>query len=435
MHFSTKNAHSDQVRGKSPDTVELNEPVGVVSMTNVNNNSSTKTGKTPSVGSKRAADIKISQPSCSKRGKLTQLANKKATTDKTNKPKVKRNSKAKVLVQQTLKSSQDSDQDSSDQEVEQVFEEEGNMMKMKVQADEDNFTGPSEEEGKIDDDSDTENETESEAECSEFESGASSGNENAEIDQNYDTESLSRPRRKIKRAKRRHRKLEQQIDGLSNAVMALQNMFVQHAMLDEQSRALSKPRNKSPKMGGKRNTGELTVNTTSETTIYDNVVQKEQSHMNVNVNKEISFNLSKQRQETSSDEQGYTSDEILNVTNQFIADCAAEAERRRSGDVRAESQDGDKNSHSPSLAEQQIHKAEVSKLRIAATPGNISHAVDEVYLVIGGHVDEITKTKIVNHENVDFARLLPKDRIVKEDDHCMELINKGGFTYFIPVAD
>ena len=61
--------------------------------------------------------------------------------------------------------------------------------------------------------------------------------------------------------------------------------------------------------------------------------------------------------------------------------------------------------------------------------------VDENYLVIGSHLDTSLKQKIINHEYIDFARLVPKDRITHEDDHQMELVNKGGFTYFVPVSD
>ena len=82
-----------------------------------------------------------------------------------------------------------------------------------------------------------------------------------------------------------------------------------------------------------------------------------------------------------------------------------------------------------------------------ATPGNMalnwcqsseaikSAFVNENYLVIGAHIDALTQQKIVNHEYVDFAKLLPRNRIGKEEDHQMELVNKGGSTYFVPVSD
>ena len=85
---------------------------------------------------------------------------------------------------------------------------------------------------------------------------------------------------------------------------------------------------------------------------------------------------------------------------------------------------------------------------MAATPGNdrfvanqmrvsIHQAavVDENYVIIGGHLDENLRNKIFNHEYVDFARLLPKDRMQREEDHRMEIINRNGATFFVPVSD
>ena len=71
-------------------------------------------------------------------------------------------------------------------------------------------------------------------------------------------------------------------------------------------------------------------------------------------------------------------------------------------------------------------------------PGSIttsaSTAIDNNYIIMGGHLDQAIQDKIKKGEYVDFARLLPRDRVV-QDDHRMELINKGGQTYFVPVID
>ena len=46
------------------------------------------------------------------------------------------------------------------------------------------------------------------------------------------------------------------------------------------------------------------------------------------------------------------------------------------------------------------------------------------------------RQKIVNHEYIDFARLVPKGKSSAiEENHRMELINRGGATFFIPVHD
>ena len=96
----------------------------------------------------------------------------------------------------------------------------------------------------------------------------------------------------------------------------------------------------------------------------------------------------------------------------------------------------------PNRSEKVIREAEQNKARMFATPGNVvlnwcqsseaikSASVDENYLVIGAHVDALTQQKIVNHKYVDFAKLLPRNRIGKEEDHRMELVNRGGLHLF-----
>ena len=63
-----------------------------------------------------------------------------------------------------------------------------------------------------------------------------------------------------------------------------------------------------------------------------------------------------------------------------------------------------------------------------------STAIDDNYIIMGGHLDQAIQDKIKKGEYVDFARLLPQDRVV-QDDHRMELINKGGQTYFVSIID
>ena len=67
-----------------------------------------------------------------------------------------------------------------------------------------------------------------------------------------------------------------------------------------------------------------------------------------------------------------------------------------------------------------------------AQPANI---VDENYLIIGGNLDGSIIAKIVRHEYIDFARLLPKDRISAKEDHQMELVSRAGSTFCVPVSD
>ena len=54
---------------------------------------------------------------------------------------------------------------------------------------------------------------------------------------------------------------------------------------------------------------------------------------------------------------------------------------------------------------------------------------------MGNHIDEQTLNKIKRGEYVDFGRLIPKDRILAAEENCLELVVKGGHTYYVPVID
>ena len=91
-----------------------------------------------------------------------------------------------------------------------------------------------------------------------------------------------------------------------------------------------------------------------------------------------------------------------------------------------------------------VCEAEMAKAAMFNVPGKqpmnvtanfVSSIVDEEYLVIGSHVDSALQQGIIDFEYIDFARLLPKDRVTKMDDHRYELVVKGGNTYFSPIAE
>ena len=100
-------------------------------------------------------------------------------------------------------------------------------------------------------------------------------------------------------------------------------------------------------------------------------------------------------------------------------------------------------------AEKLIHEAESKKARKVATPGNdimfegdINKQfhlvlVDEDYLLVAAHVDSSTFNKIVSGEYVDFAKLLPRDKIVQEEDNHLEMVFRGGGgqMYWVPAKD
>ena len=61
--------------------------------------------------------------------------------------------------------------------------------------------------------------------------------------------------------------------------------------------------------------------------------------------------------------------------------------------------------------------------------------MDEDYLVIGGHIDETMQGKIIRGEYIDFGKLLPRDKIIVEEDGKMELVIKNGRTFWVPVSE
>ena len=76
---------------------------------------------------------------------------------------------------------------------------------------------------------------------------------------------------------------------------------------------------------------------------------------------------------------------------------------------------------------------EVNKMQ----KGGLYHSVvvDESYALIENHIDEATKRKIVLGEFVDLARLLPKDKVVIQQDTRMEMVNRNGMLYFVPMSE
>ena len=109
-----------------------------------------------------------------------------------------------------------------------------------------------------------------------------------------------------------------------------------------------------------------------------------------------------------------------------------------------------------------IQEAESSKARIYDMPGreqpevgnlvvgmndvnvNSSHQpcymsalIDENYKLVGSHVDEKLRSMIMNHEYIDFAKLLPRNRSFHEEDQRFQLVgNKGGTqSYWAPIVD
>ena len=64
-----------------------------------------------------------------------------------------------------------------------------------------------------------------------------------------------------------------------------------------------------------------------------------------------------------------------------------------------------------------------------------SAMVDESYQLVASHLDQGVISKIIDHEYVDFGRLVPKDRVMTADDSRYEMIICDGKTYWIPASN
>ena len=61
--------------------------------------------------------------------------------------------------------------------------------------------------------------------------------------------------------------------------------------------------------------------------------------------------------------------------------------------------------------------------------------MDQDYLLVSNHVDQVTQQKIIRGEYVDFGKLLPKDKVLMEEDGRMELIVRNGKTFWSLVSE
>ena len=256
------------------------------------------------------------------------------------------------------------------------------------------------------------------------------------------------------------RSLEAKLDEVTSSLHWMQQLMKRKGLFDEEQVASAdgkSERKRSKMCKNKAKQGEPTSESYSETTIYHEAVMPDDKVNKIQVDDEVSFKVPENnRNSTSSEDQIDTSDELLDV-DKFIADCQEDARRRshevvdRDPDYRRHKLDGQ---NETDQSTQIIREAEASKAAMLATPGNYQSTcnritinleltgtkqqaseVDENYLVIRGNIDEVMRRKIINHKYIDFSKLLPKDRISCQEDGRMELVSKGGCTYFLPVSD
>ena len=61
--------------------------------------------------------------------------------------------------------------------------------------------------------------------------------------------------------------------------------------------------------------------------------------------------------------------------------------------------------------------------------------MDEKYALVGNHVEMSLKRKIQEGDYVNFARLIPRDKVIAQQDERIELVNVNGKPSFRPVSD
>ena len=205
----------------------------------------------------------------------------------------------------------------------------------------------------------------------------------------------------------------------------------------------------------------------SETTIYDQAVNKESEQI---IKGKGRMSSSSEEGETSGD----NSDNIEDLITQFIGSQRIEAEKGRDNRNRDRYRDDRRDKYDDGArphcskdddrreaerirteriiqdkAKQLVREAERTKGRILDVAGkdtmkqaenfdrSTAYALllDDSYRTVASHVDENTMNKIKEGMYVDFARLLSKDRIEEDEEQRMVMVSKGGMTYYVPASD
>ena len=345
------------------------------------------------------------------------------------------------------------------------FEEDGEMIQMEI-----NDGGAAEQEfaSELSSDSESEEENEQELEAGEITEGSASEDEEPEQPAEKRIKKKSSSNKSTKSTARVS--VEARLDTLTDTLSVMKDFMLQNRIM---TRPLNHPEGKNQKdKDGTKRKGQLTnpSQTNSDTTIYKNVLSKigepenqakgnEVSDLNSGEDEddpEVTFKVRDERHPntgvrdgSSLDEKIDTSDEMMemdvDINERFIADCVKEV-RHRSAESHPYAKEGNEGSH-PENREHQadkiIREAEAHRAVMYGAKGNVDlnwnqHAsfIDGDYVVIGTHVDQVIQEKIRRGVYVDFSQLLPRDRSShSNDEQRMELISRGGMSYFVPISD
>ena len=154
---------------------------------------------------------------------------------------------------------------------------------------------------------------------------------------------------------------------------------------------------------------------------------------------------------------GCHSDDNLSMAHSFIAEMRRSYEENRHGRNKSRGctperfdrykPESRKRDDSPmDRVEHMIRNAEANRMKIFNTPGKQlpldlnrefvhSAMVDKTYMLVASHLEESVIRKIENAEYVDFSKLIPKDKILAEEETELKLIMKEGRTFYVPVKE
>ena len=223
-------------------------------------------------------------------------------------------------------------------------------------------------------------------------------------------------------------------------------------------------------VGNKRkSSGEInTDHALSETTVYTNAVRNGMNDLNDTTAEVLRNGISSDEGEKLMDTSDESNEENLtervspgtesnnNAILQFIAASRAAFEKNEDqhrSQIRNAQMEPQPSTSRPRdrmqegmfnpkhRANQLIKDAETAKARILDVPGmNLSSEfmksalMDETFLLVASHLDQTTHEKIINGEYVDFARLIPRDRVLSEDDNRMQLVMRGNQSFWVPIS-
>ena len=212
----------------------------------------------------------------------------------------------------------------------------------------------------------------------------------------------------------------------------------------------------------------------SELTIYDQAVKLSEPRKS-NLKRTSSSSEEEMEIYDSSDEMEFLehNDHQQIMSNEFITDIKKQFDKNYQRDrssspmascsgYRGEQHDNRPNraradvpkpDYDEDALERLIRDAEKKKTRTLGTPGmeipysppnfpldiskNFVHSamVDETYMSVASHLDENIIKKIELGDFVDFAKLVPRDRIITDDETELKLVMREGKTFYVPVRD